>query len=68
MKKTVLIEGMMCPHCVARVNSILNAIDGVSATVSLDDKAAYLTLTKDAENDIIAKAITDNGYTVVEIK
>ncbi len=68
MKKTVKIEGMMCPHCQARVNTILNAIDGVSATVSLEDKAAYLTLTKEVDDEIITKTITENGYKVVGIE
>ncbi|MBE6639076.1 MAG: heavy metal translocating P-type ATPase [Ruminococcaceae bacterium] len=67
MKKTVRIEGMMCPHCQARVSTILNALDGVTATVSLEDKTAYLTITKEVDNETIAKVITDNGYTVISI-
>jgi Cu+-exporting ATPase len=69
MKKTVKIEGMMCPHCQARVNKILSAMEGVDAvTVSLEDKAAYLTLSADVSNDAITKVITDNGYTVIGIE
>lgn len=69
MKKTVKIEGMMCPHCQARVNKILSAMEGVDAvTVSLEDKAAYLTLSADVSNDAITKIITDNGYTVIGIE
>lgn len=69
MKKNVKIEGMMCPHCQARVNTILSALEGVeSVTVSLEDKTAYLILTKKIDDEIIRKAVTDNGYTVTEIE
>jgi cation transport ATPase len=69
MKKTVKIEGMMCPHCQARVNKILSALAGVeSVTVSLEDKAAYLTLTEEVANETIISIITDNGYTVTGIE
>ena len=68
MKKTVKIEGMMCPHCQKRVHTILSALAGVaSVTVSLEDKAAYLTLTQNVDNAVITKAITENGYKVIEI-
>ena len=30
----------MCSHCTGRVDKALNALDGVTATVSLEDKAA----------------------------
>lgn len=69
MKKTVKIEGMMCPHCQARVKTILSAMEGVTeVTVSLEDKAAYMTLASDVANEAITKVITDNGYTVVGIE
>ena len=69
MKKTVKIEGMMCPHCQARVKTILSAMEGVAdVAVSLEDKAAYMTLTKDVANEAITKVITDNGYTVLGIE
>ena len=69
MKKNVKIEGMMCPHCQARVNTILSALEGVdNVSVSLEDKAAYLTLTKEVDDEIITKTITDNGYKVVGIE
>ena len=34
METTLKIEGMMCPHCEARVKSVLEAFPGVSAEVS----------------------------------
>ena len=68
MTKTLNIEGMMCPHCQGRVNDVLNAIDGVSATVDLDKKSAFIELSKDVSDEILTKAITDAGYKVTEIK
>ncbi len=38
MKKTMMIEGMMCAHCSGRVEKALNAIDGVTAKVDLEAK------------------------------
>ncbi|MDD3193483.1 MAG: heavy metal translocating P-type ATPase [Oscillospiraceae bacterium] len=67
MKKTLKIDGMMCSHCTGRVSQALNAIDGVSAEVSLEDKAAYLSLQADVSDDILVKAVTDAGYTVTEV-
>lgn len=68
MKKTMKIEGMMCTHCTGRVNDVLNAIDGVTAEVSLDDKAAYLTLSKEVSDEVLKKAVMDAGYEVAEIQ
>ena len=67
MKKTLKIDGMMCSHCTGRVSQVLNAIDGVSAEVSLEDKAAYLTLSADVADDVLIKAVTDAGYTGTEV-
>ena len=68
MKKTLKIDGMMCSHCTGRVSQVLNAIDGVSAEVSLEDKAAYLTLSADVADDVLIKAVTDAGDTVTEVQ
>ncbi len=67
MKKTIQIEGMMCAHCRKHVSEALNAIDGVSAEVSLEEKAAYVTLTKEISNEALKQAVTDAGYTVTDI-
>ena len=67
MKKTMKIEGMMCPHCTGRVDKVLNALDGVQAEVSLEDKAAYLTLTGEISDELLKKTVEDEGYQVLEI-
>ena len=67
MKKTMKIEGMMCGHCTGRVEKALNALDGVQAEVSLEDKAAYLTIDGDVSDAALKKAVEDEGYQVVDI-
>ena len=68
MKKTIKIEGMMCPRCSGHVKDALIKLDGVAnAEVSHETGLAELTLNKDISNDILSKAVTDAGYDVVEI-
>lgn len=67
MKKTMKIEGMMCGHCTGRVDKVLNALEGVQAEVSLEDKAAYLTITGEVSDEVLKKTVEDEGYQVIEI-
>lgn len=67
MKKTIKIEGMMCMHCVAHVTKALNAIDGVQAQVSLENKCAEVTLSKPIEDSVLKAAVEEAGYEVTEI-
>ncbi len=67
MKKTMKIEGMMCGHCTGRVDKVLNALEGVQAEVSLEDKAAYLTITGDVSDETLKKTVEDEGYQVIGI-
>ena len=68
MKKTMKIEGMMCNHCTGTVTKVLNGIEGVSAEVSLEDKCAYIELSKEVSDDVLVKAVTDAGYEVIGIE
>ncbi len=69
MKKTVKIEGMMCPHCEANVKSTLEAIEGV-ATVEVSHKTGMAVIESQNElnEDLLKKAIADKGYKVLEIQ
>lgn len=68
MKKTMKIEGMMCPHCEARVKKVLEEIEGVTeAIVSHKDGTAIVTMATEISNEALAKIITDNGYAVTDI-
>ncbi len=69
MKKTVKIEGMMCPHCSGRVKSVLSALDGVvSADVSHERGDAIIELSKDISDEEISALITAQGYRVIGIE
>ena len=69
MKKTMIIEGMMCAHCTGRVQKALEEIEGVeSASMSLEEKSAEVMLTKDVSDDVLKAAVTEAGYEVVEIR
>lgn len=69
MTKTVFIEGMMCPHCEARVKKTLEALENVtSAEVSHEKGTAIITLSGDISDDTIRSAVDGQGYKVTEIK
>ena len=68
MEKLMTIEGMMCTHCSGRVSQVLNDIDGVHAVVSLEDKNAKISLSKEVPDDVLIKAVTDAGYQVTSLK
>ncbi len=42
MKKQYRVEGMHCGHCRMQVETALNGLDGVSATVTLDPPVAMV--------------------------
>ena len=66
MEKTLKVEGMMCPHCEARVKKVLEAIPGVeSAVASHKEGTAVVTLSEDVSYDVLKKAIEDQDYKVI---
>ncbi len=68
MKKTMYIDGMMCNHCTGTVSKLLNAIEGVSAEVSLENKCAYLEITGDVSEELLIRTITEADFTVKGIE
>jgi len=67
VKKTMLVEGMTCKNCKARVEWVLNEMDGVSAVVKLSKKTVYISLEKDVADEQISAVIEKAGYKVVRI-
>jgi len=63
--KKIVIEGMMCQHCVAHVREALSKLPGVTAEVDLDSKTA--TVTGEATDEALTAAVTEAGYQVVSI-
>lgn len=64
-EKTLQIKGMSCGHCAARVEKVLNAIDGVDAKVDLNSNSAKLSLSKEVSYDTLKIAVDNIGYEVV---
>ena len=65
MAVVIKVNGMMCPHCKARVESVCKEVPGTTdAVVDLQEK--QVTVTGTASLDALKKAITDAGYEVVE--
>ncbi len=68
MEKSIQIEGMSCGHCAARVEKALNALPGVSATVSLEEKRATLHSDGQVSDQQLRDAVTEAGYEATEIR
>ena len=68
MKVEMKIEGMMCPHCEARVKSTLEGVPGVlSAIVSHKDDSAIVECESELDKATLAAAVEAQGYKVVSI-
>ncbi len=68
MKKKMKIEGMMCPHCEARVKSVLEGIAGVGeAIVSHESGSATLTLHSPVADELLRTAVENEHYRVIKI-
>ena len=65
METVIKVNGMMCPHCKARVESVCQAVEGVqSAVVDLAEK--NVTVCGNADVEALKAAIINAGYEVVE--
>ena len=69
MKKTMKIEGMMCPHCEATVKKVLEALPEVTeAEVSHTAGTAVVTLSAPVDDAALKKAVEDKDYKVLGIE
>lgn len=66
MKYELKIDGMMCQHCQKHVSDALNAMEGVTAEVDLENKTASVTADREISTEEFAKVIEDAGYTLVQ--
>ena len=68
MKKTMIIEGMMCGHCTGRVEQALRALEGVTQVeMSLEGKSATVTMSAQLSDQVLTDTVTQAGYQVVSI-
>lgn len=69
MEKVLNVEGMMCKMCVKHVKEALEKVDGVtSVDVSLEEKTAKVSMSKDIASEFLTKAVVDAGYEVKSVK
>ncbi|MGN0436082.1 MAG: heavy metal translocating P-type ATPase [Wujia sp.] len=69
MEKTVVIEGMMCGHCEARVKKTLENLPQVDeAVVSHEKGTAVIKLNADIDEATVKAAIEEQDYTFVEMR
>lgn len=66
MEITMKVDGMMCPHCEARVKKCLEEISGVKeANPSHQSGTVTVTLEKDIPTELLKKTVEDQGYKVI---
>lgn len=64
MEVTIKVEGMMCTHCKARVESVCKAVEGAQDAV-VDLEAKQVTVSGNASVEALKQTITDAGYEVI---
>lgn len=69
MKKTMIIEGMMCEHCKMRVLKALEQLDSVeSVSINLADGEAVVEMREEISDSALTAAVEKEGYTVKSVK
>lgn len=69
MKKTIKIEGLMCPHCEAHAKTALENISGVTVLdISHKTGIANVELSADVADEALKNAVESQGYKVIGIE
>ena len=69
MTKTLKVEGMMCPHCEARVKKALEAVEGVESAVADHEKGtAVVTLLAPVADEALCAAVQAQDYKVLGVE
>ncbi len=69
MKKTIKIEGLMCPHCEAHAKTALENTGGVTVLdISHKTGIASVEITDNVTDEALENAITSQGYKVIGIE
>ena len=64
METVIMVEGMMCKHCKARVEKVCKAVPGVVDAI-VDLQAKNVTVTGECDIAAVKQAIIDADYEVV---
>lgn len=65
---TLVIQGMRCENCQARVENALNRLDGVACTVNLRKKTALVRYSQPVDAQALKLVVEKLGYQVTEIQ
>lgn len=69
MKKRMIVDGMSCGHCTARVKKTLEEINGISnVVVDLDSKTVVFECTDDIKDSDLKYAVEEAGYDVINVE
>ncbi len=69
MTKTLKVEGMMCPHCEARVKKTLEEIPGVETAAADHSRGvAIVTLSAPVADEVLRGAVEAQGYRVTGVE
>lgn len=67
-KKIVIVNGMTCEHCKARVERAINDMEGMVAKVNLKKKEVVVSMENEVSDEMIKNAIEKAGYEVEGIR
>jgi copper chaperone CopZ len=66
---TIVVDGMVCQNCQARVENALNELDGVWATANVSDGKVTIRMKKEIDEQILRKTVNNLGsYTVMKVE
>ena len=63
-KYSLTVDGMYCSNCALRVENTLNSIEGVWATVNLQNKSVIVLSKKSLDENFFSRKVAEAGYTV----
>ncbi len=67
-EKRLVIDGMHCQNCQARIENAINHLDGVACQVNLRKKTATVTYSREISDDELKTIIEKLGYAVKVIQ
>ncbi|SHE66518.1 heavy-metal-associated domain-containing protein [Clostridium fallax] len=65
MKKTIIIEGMSCMHCVNSVKGALESLKGIDKIINIEKGKAIIE--GSVSDEVLKETIEDLGFDVKKI-
>lgn len=67
-EKVLIVEGMHCENCQARVENAINRLDGAACKVNLKKKTATVSYSTEVSDGLLKETVEKLGYTVTKIR